>query len=94
MNDLTLNITDLKAKIEKIVKLHQELKKENELLSAEKENLLKTIEEQKNTIVALETSNKEIQDSKNEEQNKIVIDTKEKINELVQEIDDCIALLK
>jgi predicted nuclease with TOPRIM domain len=94
MNDLTLNITDLKAKIEKIVKLHQELKKENELLAAEKENLLKTIEEQKNTIVALETSNKEIQDSKNEEQNKIVIDTKEKINELVQEIDDCIALLK
>ncbi len=94
MNDLTLNITDLKAKIEKIVKLHQELKKENELLVAEKENLLKTIEEQKNTIVALETSNKEIQDSKNEEQNKIVIDTKEKINELVQEIDDCIALLK
>ena len=94
MNDLTLNITDLKAKIEKIVKLHQELKKENELLAAEKENLLKTIEEQKNTIVALETSNKEIQDSKKEEQNKIVIDTKEKINELVQEIDDCIALLK
>ena len=94
MNDLTLNITDLKAKIEKIVKLHQELKKENELLAAEKENLLKTIEEQKNTIVALETSNKEIQNSKNEEQNKIVIDTKEKINELVQEIDDCIALLK
>ena len=94
MNDLTLNITDLKAKIEKIVKLHQELKKENELLAAEKENLLKTIEEQKNTIVALETSNKEIQDSKNEEQNKIVIETKEKINELVQEIDDCIALLK
>ena len=46
MNDLTLNITDLKAKIEKIVKLHQELKKENELLAAEKENLLKTIEEQ------------------------------------------------
>jgi predicted nuclease with TOPRIM domain len=94
MNDLTLNITDLKAKIEKIVKLHQELKKENELLVADKENLLKTIEEQKNTIAALEISNKEIQDAKNEEQNKIVTDTKEKINELVQEIDDCIALLK
>ena len=43
MNDLTLNIGDLKAKIEKLVKLHQELKKENEQLASDKENLQKTI---------------------------------------------------
>ena len=94
MNDLTLNITDLKAKIEKIVKLHQELKKENEQLVADKDNLQKTINEQKAKIEALEKHNLEIQESKNIEQNKVVTDTKVKINELVQEIDDCIALLK
>lgn len=94
MNDLTLNITDLKAKIEKLVKLHQELKKENEQLAADKENLQKTINEQKSLIEALEKNNKEIEASKTEEQTKIVTDTKVKINELVQEIDDCIALLK
>jgi len=77
MNDLTLNIGDLKGKIEKLVKLHQELKKENEQL-----------------VSALEKNNKAIEASKNEEQTKIVVDTKEKINELVQEIDNCIALLK
>ena len=87
MNDLTLTITDLKTKVEKLVNLHQQLKKENE-------ELIKTIEEQKNTIKALENKNQEITDNKNEEQNKIVIDTKLKINELVQEIDSCIALLK
>ena len=94
MNDLTLNIGDLKAKIEKVVKLHQELKKENEQLVADKENLQKTINEQKNTIEALERNNKELEKSKSEEQTKIVTDTKDKINELVQEIDNCIALLK
>ncbi len=94
MNDLTLNITDLKAKIEKLVKLHQELKKDNEQLVADKENLQKTINEQKTLIEALEKNNKEIEASKTEEQTKIVTDTKVKINELVQEIDDCIALLK
>ncbi|MBL0329988.1 MAG: hypothetical protein IPP64_11360 [Bacteroidetes bacterium] len=94
MNDLTLNITDLKSKIEKLVNLHQVLKKENEQLAADKENLQKTIDEQKLTIEALEKNNKEIEASKNEEQSKIVTDTKVKINELVQEIDNCIALLK
>ncbi len=94
MNDLTLNITDLKAKIEKLVKLHQELKKENEQLAIDKESLQKTINEQKSAIEALEKNNKELQASKSEEKTKIVTDTKEKINELVQEIDNCIALLK
>jgi predicted nuclease with TOPRIM domain len=94
MNDLTLNITDLKAKIEKLVKLHQELKKENEQLAAAKKELEGKIEEQKVTIEALQKSNQEIEQSKSEEQNKIVTDTKDKINELVQEIDNCIALLK
>ncbi len=94
MNDLTLNIGDLKTKIEKLVKLHQVLKKENEQLVADKDNLQKTINEQKATIETLEKNNKAIEVAKNEEQNKIVVDTKEKISELVQEIDNCIALLK
>ncbi len=94
MNDLTLNIGDLKGKIEKLVKLHQVLKKENEQLASDKENLQKTINEQKATIEALEKNNKAIEAAKSEEQSKIVVDTKEKINELVQEIDNCIALLK
>ncbi|MGZ4036070.1 MAG: hypothetical protein ACXVPU_08415 [Bacteroidia bacterium] len=94
MNDLTLTITDLKAKVEKLVNLHQQLKKDNEQLQSDKEKLQKTIDEQKSTIETLEKNNQEIINSKSEEQNKIVTDTKLKINELVQEIDNCIALLK
>ena len=94
MNELTLPITDLKAKIEKLVSLHQQLKKDNEQLYSDNGDLQKTIEEQKNTITTLLNKNQELVQNKDEEQNKIVSDTKLKINELVQEIDNCIALLK
>lgn len=94
MSELTLNITDIKGKVEKLVALHQQLKKANERLVVENANALKTIKEQKITIETLQKTNKELTQNKTEEQNKIITETKHKINELVQEIDQCIALLK
>ena len=94
MNELTLTITNLKVKIEKLVSLHQQLKKDNERLASTIKDLQKTIEEQKSSIKSLQKSNQDLENNKNEEQNKIVTDTKLKINELVLEIDSCIALLK
>lgn len=94
MNELTLPITDLKAKIEKLVALHQDLKKEKEQLVSEQKELQEIIEGQKTTIELLRKENQDLTNNKNEEQKSIVSDTKQKINELVQEIDNCIALLK
>jgi hypothetical protein len=94
MNDLTHTITDLKTKVEKLVTLHGQLKVDNEQLMAAKTALEKTIDEQKAVIETLQTNNKELIENKTQEQNKIITDTKLKINELVQEIDSCIALLK
>jgi hypothetical protein len=94
MNDLTISIADLKSKIEKLIELHQQLKKNNELLSNTNQNLEQIIGEQKITIELLQKNKEELIQSKNEEQNRIVADTKLKINELVQEIDNCITLLK
>jgi hypothetical protein len=94
MNDLTHTITDLKTKVEKLVTLHGQLKVDNEQLVAAKTSLEKTIDEQKAIIETLQTNNKELIENKTQEQNKIITDTKLKINELVQEIDSCIALLK
>jgi predicted nuclease with TOPRIM domain len=94
MNDLAPTITDLKGKIEKLVKLHQQLKQENDSLLAKNDELVKTIEGQKVEIEALQKVNNELEQKSTDEQNTIITDTKLKINELVQEIDDCIALLK
>lgn len=93
MSDLTPNIIDLKAKVEKLVTLHKAFKQENEKLTMEIVDLKKTVENQTIKIETLEKENKEVALKKDEEKNNIVINTKEKINELVQEIDDCIALL-
>jgi predicted nuclease with TOPRIM domain len=94
MNDLAPTITDLKGKIEKLVKLHQQLKQENDTLASKNAELQKTIEGQKVEIETLQKVNQELEQKKTDEQNTIITDTKLKINELVQEIDDCIALLK
>ena len=94
MNDLTVTISVLKAKVEKLVSLHQQLKKDNEQLYADKESLQTRVNDQQKMIESLQKINQEITHSKSEEQTKIVVDTKFKIDELVQEIDDCIALLK
>lgn len=94
MSELTTPFTDLKTKVEKLVDLHQQLKKDNEQLHFHNKELQKKINEQNITIEGLQTSNRDLIKSKNEEQNKLVSETKLKINELVQEIDDCITLLK
>lgn len=94
MNDLAPAMTDLKGKIEQLVKLHQQLKQDNDFLTADNQGLKKTVLEQKVLIENLQKTNKELSENKNQEQHKTITDTKLKINELVQEIDNCIALLK
>ncbi len=94
MDDLTLSITDLKAKVEKLVNLHQQLKKDNERLTLDNIKLLNVIDEQKSQIEAVEKRNLELTANTKEEQQQVITETKEKINELVQEIENCIALLK
>ena len=93
MSDLALNITDLKTKIEKLVTLHKVFKAENEKLTLEVATLKNELENQMVKIQTLEKENKDLLLKKDEEKETIVSNTKEKINELVQEIDDCIALL-
>lgn len=93
MSDLTATIAEFKTKIEKLVTLHSQLKSDYDKLVLDNKNLTKTIEEQKFTIENLQKSNQEIINNNNLQQDKIVTDTKLKINELVQEIDNCIALL-
>jgi predicted nuclease with TOPRIM domain len=93
MNDLAPAMTDLKGKIEQLVKSHQQLKQVNDQLVSEIESLKATVADQKGKIEGLEKLNQELSENKNAEQANMVSDTKLKINELVQEIDNCIALL-
>ena len=94
MSELSLTVAGVQSKIEKIVQLHERVKDENFKLIAEKEDLLKAIESKKNMINNLEERTKILKLAKSLSGiNESSLDTKLKINDLVREIDRCIALL-
>ena len=94
MSELSLTVAGVQSKIEKIVQLHESVKDENFKLIAEKEDLLKVIESKKNMINNLEERTKILKLAKSLSGiNESSLDTKLKINDLVREIDRCIALL-
>ena len=94
MDNLTLISGRLRSKLEKLLHLHKKLKEDNSKLLKEREDLLKKIEEYKNSINKLEEKNKvaklaETLLKTNENSSEVKL----KINELVRELDKCIALL-
>lgn len=93
MSDIALTADKLRSKIEKLVHLHTSLEAENAKLSHERQVLLRTIEEQKQAISSLEEQNRLVRLAKQLPGEKGNLDLKLRINELVREIDKCIALL-
>ena len=95
MTDLDLVITSLQSKIEKLILLHKTHEEENTKLLFEKNKDINTIEWQDRRIKELEKLNFEIQDSArlSVERSSDSSENKEKINKLVTEIDECLALL-
>ena len=94
MKNLSHIVTSLHSKVEKLVHLHKKLQEDYESLAKENTDLIKIIEQQKINTNKLEEKNKVIKLAKTlSETNENSLDIKLKINELVREIDKCIALL-
>ena len=94
MEELSAPINNLKSKVEQLINYHQQLKQDKESLSADNAKLQAALDEQKATIEQLEKANAALIENNNNEQKTVITETRTKINELVQEIDNCIALLK
>jgi regulator of replication initiation timing len=94
MQNLTTRLADIREKVEKLVQENRLLKNENESMRDRIDGLERTVELQKNTLSELTEQNKLIklakklapEDSDTEE-------LKNKVNELIREIDRCIDLL-
>ena len=93
MNKISLLTKDIENKIKKIVDLQSQLKKENNHLIQEVHDLKKIVENQNVIIGNLENNLKILKIAKTLEIGKDNQQAKLKINELVREIDKCIALL-
>jgi hypothetical protein len=93
MNKVQNIVAELQDKAKKIVNLHH--KHEEEILALRKEilELQQTLEKQKKQIITLEEKVKINKITSALESSKDTFNAKIKINEIVREIDKCIALL-
>jgi small-conductance mechanosensitive channel len=94
MEQLDHYINDLTAKVEKLVKAQAELRNENSKLGARNAELERLVTEQKNVVSRLEEQNKVVKIAKavteDDDDRK---EQRKRLNELVREVDKCIALL-
>ena len=85
-------ISSLEKKVKELVKRYSELKRRNTAMETELAELRKTVDSQKEAIKNLEDKNKIIKLAKSlADSNPDTAAMKYKINELVREIDKCIA---
>lgn len=94
MADIISLIGDLEKRIDAVIEVNQELKQRNEALHSEKNALQKAISDQENKLSSLTEKNKMLKLAKSlNDSDEQSTDIKLKINELVRELDKCIALL-
>jgi regulator of replication initiation timing len=94
MQNLTTRLADIRVKVEKLVQENRLLKNENESMRDRIEGLERTVELQKNTLSELTEQNKLIKLAKNlTPEDSDTEEMKNKVNELIREIDRCIDLL-
>lgn len=94
MSELNAKIKDLKTKTQKLINLHQVLRLENEGLKADLVRLEKEKDQQSKRIKELEEKQRLIKLAKSLKE--VDPDTREvkwKINEMLREIDKCLAQL-
>ena len=94
MQNLSTRLSEIRTKVEKLVEENRLLKNENESMRDRIEGLERTVELQKNTLSELTEQNKLIKLAKNlAPEDSDTEELKNKVNELIREIDRCIDLL-
>lgn len=94
MGDLNTYISGLTKRAEKLVKNQTQLVADNKKLKQQNADLQNLVSEQKNTLTQLEEQNKVVKIAKAvTEDDGDRLEQRKRLNELVREVDKCIALL-
>jgi hypothetical protein len=93
MSEIKGRLNEIEEKIRQLIDLQNSLSGQNSLLIEKNEALLSTIDEQEKMIMQLNDKNNYIKISQSVKQSEGNTDVKNKIDELVREIDKCIGLL-
>jgi len=91
-NQLSDRVGSIQEKVGRIIRLHEDAKSQNRKLQQEKAELVQMLEDRKRELESLQEKNKTIKLAKslldtNEDSHEVKL----KINEMVREIDKCIA---
>jgi hypothetical protein len=93
MSDLRGRLNEIEEKIRQLIAMRNSFSDQNSLLINKNEALLIQIDEQEKLIMQLKDNNNYIKISQSVKQSEGNTDVKNKIDELVREIDKCIGLL-
>jgi hypothetical protein len=93
MSDLKGRLNEIEEKVRQLIGLKNTLSDQNSGLIKKNEELLDKLEEQEQMIIELINKNNYIKISQSVKQSEGNADVKNKIDELVREIDKCIGLL-
>ena len=86
-------VNSIAEKVKKLIAKHNDLIAENSELKAKQKNLLESLENQNNLIEQLKEKNRNLKIAKSVKLEEGNGEVKNKIDELVREIDKCIGLL-
>src|SRR5205085_8769425 len=92
--DFKSNFSELHDKIEKLIYLHEELKKTNKKLLAEKLQMTKDLEDERERILRLEEGYKNLKEIEKSSSRQSITNMKRKINDLIHEIDKNMSMME
>ena len=93
MQDLKTKFDEVENRIRKLISLHEQLKTENKKLIQLNRKLEMELKEEKNRFNRLEVGLENLQENKKNLTNKSISGIKQKINEMISEIDRSSALI-
>jgi hypothetical protein len=92
--EIKTNFTALQDKIQKLIYLHEEAKKANLKLLAEKRQITLELEEQKEKFRRIEEGYKNLKDVEQSSSRQSISSMKRKINDIILEIDRNLSMIE
>ncbi len=93
-NDFKHNFSELHDKIQKLIYLHEELKKANKKLLDEKLQMTKDLDDERDRIIRLEEGYKNLKEIEKTSSRQSISNMKRKINDIIHEIDRNMAMME
>jgi hypothetical protein len=91
--DLKSNFSELELRIQKLIHLHEELKKSNKQLLADNDKLKSELNDERSKVHRLEEGYRNLKEIESSTTRQSISNMKQKINDIIGEIDRSISMI-